>query len=197
MGFGSSRIDEAARRDQVLRFLRADPDLVSEVQRHAARIVRFRGYYIPESDRLEIVQEVMVQLWQALAVKQLALSGTLLALTETIACRRCVDWMRRHRSVEPVDEAIPDRGRRPDEALLARERSDLGRRVLASLGEPCIGLIRQVLDEGKPYAEIARAQGRSEHALRTRMWQCLKEAREILRRLTADPAGRLDAEAER
>ena len=54
---------------QSARFLRADPDLLAEVQRHAARIVRFKGYYIPESDRAEVVQEVMTQLWQALAVQ--------------------------------------------------------------------------------------------------------------------------------
>jgi RNA polymerase sigma factor (sigma-70 family) len=171
---------------QAARFLRADPDLLAEVQRHAARIVRFKGYYIPEADRAEVVQEVMTQLWQALAGRDLRLRGTIFSLTEAIACRRCVDWMRRLRTTEALDTGMADRSARPDEALLLREREELLRRVLASLRGPCSDLIRRVVDEGAPYAEVAREQGRSEHALRTKMWQCLQEAREILRRMTDD-----------
>jgi len=175
---------------QAERFLRADPDLMAEVQAHAARIVRFKGYYIPEAERLEVVQEVMANLWQALKRGDMKLRGTVLSLAEAIACRRCVDWMRRHRRSEPLDAGMPDRAARPDEALLRKERVDLGRRVLSRLKDPCGALIRLVIDEGRPYAEIAKEQGRSEHALRTRMWQCLKEAREILKRLTDDDAQR-------
>ena len=182
------RIRDATPEDQTARFLRADPELIAEVQGHAARIVRFKGYYIPEADRLEVVQEVMAQLWQAVAGKNLKLQESIFSLTETIACRRCVDWMRRHRSVEAIDAATADRAARPDEALLRKERETLGRRVLERMGAACAGLIRKVMDEGRPYAEIAKEEGRSEHALRTKMWQCLKEAREILKRMTTDDA---------
>jgi len=175
---------------QAARFLKADPDLIAEIQGHAARIVRFKGYYIPEADRIEVVQEVMAHLWQALAGKDLKLRSSIFSLTEAIACRRCVDWMRRQRSTETLDARTADRSARPDEALLEREREDLGRRVLIRLKGPCADLMRKVIDEGRPYAEIAREQGRSEHALRTRMWQCLREAREILKRLTDDDARR-------
>jgi RNA polymerase sigma factor (sigma-70 family) len=175
---------------QAARFLRADPDLIAEIQGHAARIVRFKGYYIPEADRIEVVQEVMAHLWQALTLKELKLRESLFSLTETIACRRCVDWMRRHRSAEPLDAEMVDRSARPDEALLMREREELARRVLIRMKGPCADLMRRVIDEGRPYAEIAKEQGRSEHALRTRMWQCLQEAREILKRLTDDDARR-------
>ena len=175
---------------QAARFLRADPELIAEVQGHAARIVRFKGYYIPELDRIEVVQEVMASLWQALAGKSLKLRGTIFSLTETIACRRCVDWMRRYRSAEPLDAALADRSARPDEALLQREREDLGRRVLIRMKGPCADLMRRVIDEGRPYSEIARELSRSEHALRTRMWQCLQEARGILKELTDDDARR-------
>ncbi|MBI3448980.1 MAG: sigma-70 family RNA polymerase sigma factor [Acidobacteria bacterium] len=180
--------DAATPEDQTARFLRADPDLIAEVQSHAARIVRFKGYYVPETDRIEVVQEVMTQLWQAVAGKDLKLRESLFSLTETIACRRCVDWMRRHRSTEPLDAGHPDGRARPDEALLRKEREGLGRRVLQRMGAPCAELIRKVMDEGRAYTEIANEQGRSEHALRTKMWQCLKEAREILKRMTTHDA---------
>ena len=174
---------------QTERFLRADPDLLGAIHRHAARIVRFKGYYVPEGDRFEVVQEVMAQLWQALASRDLKIRGSIFSLTEAIACRRCVDWMRRHRSAEGLDDALPDRAERPDETLLRREREDLARRVLLQLKQACTDLIRKVVGEGIPYAEIARQTGRSEHALRTKMWQCLKEARERLRRLTGERSG--------
>jgi RNA polymerase sigma factor (sigma-70 family) len=135
---------------------------------------------------------VMVQLWHALAVKKLKLREPILALTETIACRRCVDWMRRHRSTQGLSETAVDGKKRPDETLLESERQELARRVLAELKAPCADLMRLVLDEGRSYAEVAREQGRSEHALRTRMWQCLQEARNILRRLSDVNARRSD-----
>jgi RNA polymerase sigma factor (sigma-70 family) len=187
MGRSGAASGGGAGEGEAARFLRADPDLIEEVQAHAARIVHFKGFFIPGPEQAEIVQEVLAQIWKALAVKRLRLRGPVLALAETIACRRCVDWMRRHRAAEPIDERWEDRAPRPDQTLLRREREELGRRVLLSLGEPCRALIRLVLDERTPYAEIARRQGRSEHALRTKMWQCLREAREAARRLTAAP----------
>ena len=58
---------------------------------------------------------------------------------------------------------------------------------MARLKESCVQLMRLHKVQGLSYAEIGMQLKRSEGALRFQMHECLEEAREILRRLSAPP----------
>jgi len=161
------------------RFLRGDAAALAQVEGIAAQVVRHRGYFIPSTDQQEIVQEIVTQVWQALARPGFTVRKSVGAFVQAIACRRCVDWMRRFRPSDPIDPATPDPADPPDRTYLARERHEIGRRILRELRDACRELFRLVVLEDKSYREIAALQGRSEGALRTQMYDCLREARAI------------------
>lgn len=171
--------------DQLLfqRFLEGDPAAVTRVESLIERVVRFRGYYIPASERGDLVQEVLLDVWQAINEKGFSLSKNLDALVRSVAYRSCVDWVRRCRPTEAVDPQAPDETQRPDREVLVREQVLLGRQVLRELRPPCRELFGQFVAGGSTYRDIADRQGRTEGAVRTQMAQCLKEARELLDRI--------------
>jgi RNA polymerase sigma factor (sigma-70 family) len=165
--------------DLVRRFLQEDREAVARVEASIRRVVRFKGYYIPYGARADIVQEALGDLVAALGRDPGGVRD-LEALARTIAHRQCVTWVRRHRARgEPAAHRDPVADG-PEGSLLARERLGLALEVLARLKEPCRELLRLRYVEEMEFARIGRLLGRSEGALRTQMWDCMKEARGIL-----------------
>jgi RNA polymerase sigma factor (sigma-70 family) len=166
--------------DQLRQFLDGDRATLAHIEALVERVVRFRGYYVPSAERADVVQEVMLDVWQAVRAEGFALSTSLEALVRTISYRVCIDWVRRRRQAEEVDPETRDGRPGPERELLQRERVVLGIRVLKELRPPCRDLLRLFIVQGSTYREIAEKQGRTEGALRTQMAQCLKEAKEHL-----------------
>jgi RNA polymerase sigma factor (sigma-70 family) len=171
------------------RFLTGEATAVGRVESLVARVVRFRGYYIPAGERADLVQQVMLAIWRTVTEAGFTFTRNFDALIRSIAYRTCVDWVRRHRPTDPIDEATSDPAGRPDQEVLEQEQAELGRRVVEGLREPCRELFRLFAGEGMTYRQIGERLGRSEGALKTQMWQCLKEARAILGHLRAGRPG--------
>ncbi len=150
------------------------------------KVVRFEGCGIPASAEPDIVQDSMLDLWRAVMEPGFSLRGSFHSFVRTIAYRRCVDWIRRQRPHAPIDPEQPSAAVAPDEALLESEDQALGRKVLAALPEPCRELIRLRAVACLAYRQIASIRGRTEGALRTQMWECLKEAKRLLERLRGE-----------
>ena len=144
--------------------------------------VRFHAYSIPRDERADLEQDVMLHLWRAVSAPGFSFVNHFDGLVRSIAYRRCVDWRRRRRATEPVDDTV-GRDDPPDRELLANERLELGRRVLEAMRAPCRELFRLHAAEGLSYREISQMQGRTETALRTQMSACLREARTVLARI--------------
>ena len=172
-------------------FLRSDEEALSHVTVLIENVVRFRGYYVPVSEQPDLVQDAVAQVWQAATRTGFNVSESFGAFVETVAMRRCVDWMRRERlRATQRDTARPEMVERrsgPAEDLIDKERQSLCAQVLQRLGEPCRQLIQCVVIDQMSYREVAAQFGQSEHALRTRMWSCLRSARRILDRLSNPP----------
>jgi RNA polymerase sigma factor (sigma-70 family) len=166
------------------RFRRGDPEATARAVKQAALVVRMRGYAIPEDQRTDVVQEVMVEMWRRTHRKNFAAGGAFDTYVRTLAYWRCIDWIRKRKRQAPLDSEIPGRSAGPDDLLLAKERRELGRRVLRKLREACRELIRLHTKRGLTYREIGKLLGRSEGALRVQMSECLKEARRIRAQLT-------------
>jgi RNA polymerase sigma factor (sigma-70 family) len=165
------------------RFLEGEPAAVARVESLVERVVRFRGYFIPAAERADLIQEVMLDVWQLVNEKGFALTKNLDALVRSVSYRTCVDWVRRRRPTEAVDPQAPDETQRPDREALEREKILLGRQVLRELRLPCRDLFDLFVIGQSSYRDIAERQGRTEGAVRTQMAQCLKEARDLLDRI--------------
>ncbi len=159
------------------RFLEQDPEAMAHVEGVVKRVVRYEGYAIPGVERQDLAQDILLQLWQAVARPNFDHGRSFEAFIRSVACRRCIDWRRRRRPVVELKAEPPDSRRGPEEVTSEAERLRLGCRILARLGPACRELIRLHAVEGKTYGEIASMLGRSEGALRVQMHTCLKSAK--------------------
>jgi RNA polymerase sigma factor (sigma-70 family) len=162
-------------RDQV-------PSAVAEVRRVVGRIVRFRGYFVEATDREDLVQEVMLQLLEATRQPGFDPGRGFEGFVRVVVARRCIDWMRTRKASVSVPEALPDGRTGPLQSLMHDERVRHVREVLRHLSHECQELIRLRVREGATYAAIASSWKKSEGALRFRLHQCVKRAREMLER---------------
>jgi len=170
--------------DETLRrFLMREPEALARVAREIDAVVRQRGFFIPADHRADVAQDAHVSLWEACARRGFAVRESFLAFVRKIAYRRCIDWLRAQRPSAPLDPEMPDGDPRPDERHLAREELRLALLVLQGLREPCREILRLQIVDRMGYAEMAVQLGRSAGALRTQMFECLKEARAAFAKL--------------
>ena len=163
------------------RLLSGDPAAASRVVAVARQVVSHRGYFIPSADRPDIIQDVLLDVWRALARPDFRRGPDFDGFVRTVTYRRCVDWVRRKRTEEKLTtDPGPQTVAPADKELLTRELLDQGREVLRSLQDSCRELMRLRMVEELPYRRIAERLQRTEGALRNHMYNCLKEAKRIL-----------------
>jgi RNA polymerase sigma factor (sigma-70 family) len=167
-------------------FLRGEADAVARAAALIRQVIRFKGCGIAASAEPDLIQESMLDLWRAVTRTDFRLSATFESFVRSMAYRRCVDWIRRRRRHEPIDPERASDLPPPEQALVRAEEVALGARVLAALPESCRELFRLRAVACLPYRQIATLRGRTEGALRTQMWECLREAKRILDRLRVE-----------
>jgi len=163
-------------------FCRGHKEAITLVTAIVRSVVSYRGYYIPFDERSDIVQESMLDLFRSADSDKFASENEFCGFVRVVAHRRCVDWMRAKRKREGLRlEGVAPNG--PDDDLLAKERRLLGGAVLARLKKNCRELFALHAGLGMTYGQIAAHVGRTEGALRTQAYECLKQAKLILRRI--------------
>jgi RNA polymerase sigma factor (sigma-70 family) len=166
------------------RFLEQDRQALREVERLIARIVSSRAFGIPSSDRQDLVQECLMQIWEGVALPGFDRDRSFEAFVRTVASRRCLDWRRVRRLTVALPADLPSGAAGPDAAYSEAQRAALGRALLDGLGNGCREVIRLHAVENLSYAEISARLGRSEGALRKQMSDCLGRARTAWRRFS-------------
>lgn len=163
-------------------------DVVARLRGFVENVVSGYGYYVPYRDRDDVVQDVLVDLLAEVRRSPEREDTRFLLLARVIAHRRCVDWVRRSRWLDPL--ATPGHATSPsfEREILATERRRLGMRVVRRLKDPCLELFALHAGLGLKHTEIAERLGRSAGAVRTQMHECLKRARDLLRQFQARPA---------
>jgi RNA polymerase sigma factor (sigma-70 family) len=164
------------------RFLAGDPAAIAEAIRLIRRAISFRGFYVPESEREDVVQEVIAQLWQALAAPNASEPEHFDAFVRAVAYRRCVDWVRRHHETVELSESLVSPSTTPEDQFFAGERRRVGSEVLACLRPAWRELLRLHAGEGLTYRQIAERQGRLEKTVRNQMSECVQAARQLMER---------------
>ena len=178
-------------------FERGAPGAVDRIRRRVRRIAACSAYRIPRTEREDLEQEVMAQLWQAVNRPGYDSSRRFLGFVDVVATRRCIDWLRRRREHYPLREEFPSAAVGPLRVVLGQEKLELAYTALAQLGKPCRELVYLRLGMEMPYGEISAKLGKSENALRVQMFRCIEEARRVIGSLSAQPralgmAGRTD-----
>jgi RNA polymerase sigma factor (sigma-70 family) len=163
------------------RFARGEPDAVAATAALVGKVVKTRGYYIPLDERPDVIQETLLDLVHAVKGRGFDDDDEFHAFARTVAYRRCIDWTRQATRRARIDPSLR-RLIQPDDPLLARERRTLAMDVFSKLKRPCRELLALRVGRGLAYAQMARLLGRSEGALRTQSYYCLKQARAILNR---------------
>jgi RNA polymerase sigma factor (sigma-70 family) len=171
------------------RFAARDGAAILEAEALVARIVAYRGFGFGRAEREDLVQEAMAQIWEAIGGGRFDAARSFEAFVRTVATRRCIDGHRSRRATSELSPHLVSPEADPESALLARERAEVGRRLLSGLGDGCRELIRLHATEGLTYAEIGRRLQRSEGALRVQMSECLSRARRLLREQDARDGG--------
>lgn len=162
------------------RLRRGDAEAFHHVRQRVRRILSFRRLGLPEHARDDLEQEVMTELWQSVNRSGFDFRAGFWGFVEVVTSRRCIDWLRAHREGSPVAENLRDGGMSPLDRVLDGERSEIASRILDQLDPQCRRLVAMRLQEGMPYARIARALGKSEGALRVQMHRCIRAAQRIL-----------------
>jgi RNA polymerase sigma-70 factor (ECF subfamily) len=161
-------------------FRRGRPEDVAAVSARVKRILAYRGFRMEESDRLDIEQEVLGQLWRVATSPGFDPAAGFWGLVETVTVRRSIDWLRRRREEVPIEATHPDAGPWPDQRAMERETAESVRVAIARLGEPCRQLIHLRIEKGLGFRSISRRLGRSEGALRVQLHRCIGALRQQL-----------------
>ena len=175
--------------EEVEGLLAGDPSALARIRNTIRVVVRYKGYFVPGSEREDLVQEVLLSVWREVSKPGFQLRGSFDAFVRCLAHRRCVDWIRnlppKDPDCRPADQREPAR---PDHPLLEKEKVSLARKTLEKLREPCRNLIELHVGKKISYRELSGQTGRSEMALRRQMSDCLKQARRILERIQRSSA---------
>jgi len=162
--------------------MRGAPAAVASATAIVGRAAQTRGYYIPHEERPDLIQEILVDVIREARTHDFQSDASFAAFVRVLAYRRCVDWVRRDRLAVRMSwnpSVLPA----PDEPLLEKERLRLGVEVVAKLREGCRTLFALHAGRGLSYGEIGSLLGRTEGALRTQLYECLKAAQKILAHL--------------
>jgi RNA polymerase sigma-70 factor (ECF subfamily) len=175
-------LDDDERR--LRRFLAGDAAVHRQVERWAQEILLYRRLGLGREDVEDVVQEVVVNAWQAASRPDFQLRHGFRAFVRTLTLARGIDRVRRLRvrRAEPILDTLHDLAPNPAELAESRSETALLHRALEELDAKCREVIRLHYFEGWPYARIAARERRNEGTMRVRMFACIRTLRERMRR---------------
>jgi RNA polymerase sigma factor (sigma-70 family) len=173
------RKSEAVEQPIFVQVADGSPEAIAEVTALVARIVQFRGFFIPFDDRPDVIHEAMVDMLRAVADSRFVTDDQFFGFVRVVTYRRCIDWVREKRRMDRVRRK-PAELADPQEQLLAREKRELGSRVVRRMRKPCRDLFGMHAGLGMTYGQMSELMDRSEGAIRSQAYECLKQARKML-----------------
>lgn len=144
-----------------------------------------RCFSIPESERNDVVQQTLTDLWTAITKPDFQLRENLRGLVRKIAAANCLDlfrWLRNWRRHDDLDRALGRQDPRsgPYERVERQNERLLLRLVLRALSPACKEIISLHFFKHMTYAEIGTQLGRAEGTMKVRMFNCIREIRKML-----------------
>ena len=178
---GAAQLDDAADRWLVSKARAGDLDAYEVlVRRHRDRIYRIALRMLGDrQDAEDIAQDVVIQVWTALAGFTGASSFT--TWLYRIVVNRCLNQLRRRRWSRPVLEGDPQPVAGAEETVIARQRARAAMDAIAALppDQRAVIVLHQL--EGLSYREVAAVVNISEDAVRGRLHRARVSLLESLR----------------
>jgi RNA polymerase sigma factor (sigma-70 family) len=159
-----------------------EPPAIRQVERWAWSVLAFRRFGFSREECEDVVQETLAALWRDASREGFKLRRDFRAFVRRVAAARAIDRLRRRRPLSALDESLVDPNLGPYDELLRRDERARLHWSVQQLDPKCRDLIKLHLEEDRPYAEIAAAEGRSESTLRVRMFNCLRTLRRLVAR---------------
>lgn len=178
---GAGQFDDDADRWLVNKARAGDLDAYEVlVRRHRDRIYRIALRMLGDRhDAEDIAQDVMVQVWTALAGFTGASSFT--TWLYRIVVNRCLNQLRRRRWTRPVLEGDPQPMVGAEDTVIARQRAEAAMEAIAALPSDQRAVIVLHQLEGMSYREVAAVVNISEDAVRGRLHRARLNLLESLR----------------
>ena len=176
---GNTRDDH----DILRRFRAGELAAFREVETWAKQVVRH--FSLPESERDDIVQQTLTDLWHTITKPDFQLRENLRGLVRKIAAANCLDLLRllrKWRRHGELDDAIarPDPRPGPHDRAERKNERLLLRLVLRALSPSCKEIIALHFFQELTYPEIGAQLGRAEGTMKVRMFNCIREIRKML-----------------
>jgi RNA polymerase sigma-70 factor (ECF subfamily) len=178
---GAAQSDDDADRWLVNKARAGDMDAYEVlVRRHRDRIYRIALRMLGDRhDAEDIAQDVMIQVWTALA----GFTGASLFTTwlYRIVVNRCLNQLRRRRWTRPVLDGDPQPVAGAEDTVIARQRAGAAMEAIAALPSDQRAVIVLHQLEGLSYREVAAVVNISEDAVRGRLHRARLNLLESLR----------------
>lgn len=165
--------------DWAKRLRQGEPDAVHMVRERVRKILGFQRLRIPASEREDLEQEVMTELWQAVNRSSFDFTAGFWGFVEIVTSRRCIDWLRKRKDQVPVVEGLRDERENPFDKVQRSERAAIAARIIQAMDSNCREILVMRFQKGMGYGEISERLGKSEGAMRVQMHRCVKRAREM------------------
>jgi RNA polymerase sigma-70 factor, ECF subfamily len=166
---GAAQFDDDADRWLVNKARTGDVDAYEVlVRRHRDRIYRIALRMLGDRhDAEDIAQDVMIQVWTALA--GFTGSSSFTTWLYRIVVNRCLNQIRRRRWTRPVLEGDPQPVAGAEDMVIARQRAGAAMEAIAALppDQRAVIVLHQL--EGLTYREVAAVVNISEDAVRGRL----------------------------
>ena len=169
--------------DILRRFRAGELAAFREVESWAKQVVRY--FSLPESERDDIVQETLADLWRTITKPDFQLRENLRGLVRKIAAENCLDLLRdlrKRRRFCELDVALghPDPRPGPHEHAERKNQRLLLRLVLHAQSPTCKEIISLHFFKGLTYTEIGAQLERAEGTMKVRMFNCIREIRKMI-----------------
>jgi RNA polymerase sigma factor (sigma-70 family) len=151
------------------------------IEKWSSQIAYSSYYSIPVEQRHDIVQDVLLKIYELACNPDFYIKVSMKAIVRKITISRCIDWIRQQRPmVQDFDQFLTSKDN-PYQNVLSKENINIIHWALMSLRESCKTLIsRHFLDEIS-YKEIAVEDNIAISTVRVKMSRCIKILRKIFR----------------
>lgn len=170
--------------ERIKGFLEGSPKEYGEILGWITTVVRSRLW----EERVapdDVIADTLMKLVLAFREDTFRLESSLKTHIQRITLYTLIDAARRQkRFVSMSAQTDPPDASTPFTRMVRKEELALVDRVLSMLPEGCRKLFGMVLDEKITCREIARREGTTEGAIKTRLSRCRDKASDILRRLS-------------
>lgn len=149
------------------------------IENWSFQIASSKFYTIPVEHRKDIVQDVLLQIYEMANSPNFQIKVSMKALVRKITISRCIDWIRKQRpTVQDFEQYLVDNNN-PYKDVIDKENKNIIHWALMSLKQSCKTIIKKHFFNEVSYSEIAKNENISVSTVRVKMHRCINKLRKF------------------